>query len=190
MKQWLNILLPKIYGLAFTVFALFLLFTNGKDVLLQMRSQSWPKAEGKGLMSRVDERGEASGGRTNRTYRVHVPVIAYEYEVDGQVFRSGRFKFGVEAFDSSSEARGFLLRFAENEKILVRYNPRNHSVSVLDTSMRQKESISMLFGFGLLAIGIVGLVPIRWLPPALLNFGKNPNKKLPASTNAPTEPPA
>lgn len=153
--------LSGLYTAAWLVFPLILgvLALVVRDLYYELATLAWPCVVGKVNHSGAEER---SISHDYATSSVVEPVIIYEYNVDGKVYRNsqisirplgwlGSFGFG------SEESRMFHLAFPPGSPISVYYNPTNPQEAVLlnGISSKTKKEIVALAGGTLLEVGIV-----------------------------------
>ena len=82
---------------------------------------SWSQTRGTITRSRLESAPPGSQATTRK-------IFAYEYEVQGQTYRSDRYSFGSVAGDRTVGIR----RFRRGDAVIVHYDPRDPSVAVLE----------------------------------------------------------
>lgn len=111
--------------------ALFILLRAVRGWMAASTSRAWPTVSGRVLNSsliRTARRGTSGGGS-------YVPMIVYEYQVDGKVYRSNRYSFGSQIGTGfSGIASRVVDQYPEGATIDVYYNPDNPSEAVLKRS--------------------------------------------------------
>ena len=92
-------------------------------------SVNWPQVEGRIVASSIDERQRVRQGRTLRRYK---PIVAYEYEVNGQYHKSNRIAHGVtKRSESRQEVETLLADYPMGAEVPIYYSPSNPRSSVL-----------------------------------------------------------
>ena len=82
---------------------------------------SWSQTRGTITQSRLESSLPGSQPRKGA-------IFAYEYEVDGQTYRSDRYSFGSVGGDRTVGIK----RFRRGDAVIVHYDPRDPSVAVLE----------------------------------------------------------
>jgi hypothetical protein len=91
-------------------------------------AQSWPGTMGVVSMSTIQIRRSANNSRSE------VPVVGYQYQVDGQSYTGGTIKAGEQYFSVRlyGDARKTVERYPVGAQVMVYYNPANPSESALE----------------------------------------------------------
>lgn len=91
-------------------------------------AQSWAGTMGVVTMSTLQIR------RSSNNSRSEVPVVGYQYEVDGQSYTGGTIKAGEQYFSVRlwGEARKVVERYPVGAQVMVYYNPANPAESALE----------------------------------------------------------
>jgi hypothetical protein len=122
-----GIIIAAILGLI----ALFILLRALQGWAAASASRAWPSVSGRVLNSsliRTPRRGTSGGGS-------YVPMIVYEYQVDGKVYRGQRYSFGTQVGTGfTGIASRVVDRYPEGSAVDVYYNPENPSEAVLKRS--------------------------------------------------------
>ncbi|MBM90132.1 MAG: hypothetical protein CMJ35_00765 [Phycisphaerae bacterium] len=113
------------------------------------------------VQSRVDARTDSDG-------TTYTPLVEYEFEVDGQSYRSDQHSMFVFGTSMRKDAQRVIDRYPVGKDIEVHYDPDDPSEAVLDLSDRAIPYVLLLFltpfhcvGLGLLGGGVVSLR--KWL---------------------------
>lgn len=120
------------------------------DIVRQYPSTRWPSVDGK-VISEFYRPIQAGGSYKYRSGEVTLP---YEYVVDDQIYRSGRFSLAHEKFrDVEKAAQEFAEEHQRGAVVKVYYNPKHPEQSVLLTgpSWRDDFALMLLGGFLVLA---------------------------------------
>lgn len=91
-------------------------------------AQSWPGTMGVVTMSTLQIR------RSSNNSRSEVPVVGYQYQVDGQSYTGGTIKAGEQYFNVRlwGEAQKVIDRYPVGAQVMVYYNPANPAESALE----------------------------------------------------------
>lgn len=93
-------------------------------------AQSWPKATGKVIVSKVESYQDTQGD--DRARRLHRPVIEFAYGVDGKDYRSRQLQLGVQTGGSESWAKTVKAKYPVGSAVEVRYDPANPANAALE----------------------------------------------------------
>ena len=90
-------------------------------------AQSWSSTMGVVTMSTIQIR------RTSRS-RSEVPVVGYQYQVNGQAYTGGTIKAGEQYFNVRlyGDAQKTIARYPVGAQVMVYYNPANPAESALE----------------------------------------------------------
>jgi len=90
-------------------------------------AQSWSSTMGTVLMSTIQIK------RTGRS-RSEVPVVVYQYQVNGQVHQGQTIKAGEQFFNVRvmGQAQATIARYPVGAQVMVYYNPTNPAESALE----------------------------------------------------------
>jgi hypothetical protein len=90
-------------------------------------AQTWPGTMGVVTMSTIQVR------RTSRS-RTEVPVVGYQYQVNGQTYTGGTIKAGEQFFSVRlyGDAHKTVERYPVGAQVMVYYNPANPAESALE----------------------------------------------------------
>lgn len=144
----MNLLNFNLFTFLFSFGGIYCFILTLKYIYQLIDSQKWPHTEGEILESAVVEDGYSSfSGYTK---------IVYSYEIDGQLFKSDRIKFGPDLSSSDAQLSGKILRkYPKGKKFSVYYNPKSPTNAVLELGLNKE---IMLLGF--LAIILLSLALI------------------------------
>jgi hypothetical protein len=121
-----------------------IVYQQASAVWAGFRAARWPRVEGRVLEASVTGLPIAP---LRRAPRAAVPIIEYEYSVDGQRYRNNRVSFG--SF-TVSEAIATTAFYKRAKHVQVAYDPRRPERAVLETGPDVR---ALLYA----AIGGVGL---------------------------------
>jgi len=90
-------------------------------------AQDWPGTMGVVTMSTIQIR------HTGKS-RSEVPVVGYQYQVDGQTYTNGTIKAGEQYFSVRlyGDAQKTIQRYPVGAQVMVYYNPVNPAESALE----------------------------------------------------------
>ena len=134
-----------------TIFIYFPIFLGVILFLLDFRllykslqSENWSQTDGIITKSELYKYG---GGDSSVTYE---PLVEYQYEVDGKIYKSKRLYFGSSIGSSFKKRRSqkYVNKFPTDTKITVYYNELNIKQSVIETGIHSE--ILGLFVTGIL----------------------------------------
>jgi hypothetical protein len=116
-------------------------FALVKMVLKTRTSKDWANTVGTIIESRIEVQKD-SEGQTDH------PIVAYEYTVNGQLFRSQQIDFGGEG-SGGTGAKSLVKKYPSGKSVTVYYNPNNPSEAVLE---RSAVGAMLMFGLGLVIL--------------------------------------
>jgi len=99
----------------------------------------WPSVSGTIVSSGIRETTEwkRKGIKTGRDRTLYLPNVLYNYEVQGNKYRSYRVFFeGAEDYFDPGNAREIVSRYPSGKKVSVYYNPENPQFAVLETGVK------------------------------------------------------
>ncbi len=105
------------------------------------QSRVWPTTTGRIQTLEFDDSMDADGSAT--TYQVNVE---YAYSVRGVKYTSTRIAFGYSASPSRQAQLDLFTRLQKASELVVHYNPRQPSESVLDTGTTPTASRLLMAG--------------------------------------------
>lgn len=141
-----------------TFVAVILLLIGTRLAISSRETVHWPTASATVIGAELSRSG-------NRQRFSWVPVIAYEYEVEGRRYRSGRIYHGVmNAFKDKARAEAWLARHALGATLTIHYDPDDPSEAVL---YPQTSPIAwLLIGLGVLALIVAAVTRQTSVTPA------------------------
>jgi hypothetical protein len=138
-------------------FGTLLLLLVASAVREAVAMQRWPVAKGRVLSSKVEEYRAVAGagnfGSTRTRMTLYRPVVAYEYEAEGQHFRGDRIaqspgmNRGIPNF-----AEETVRRYPPGSAVDVRFNPRRPGESVLEPRVPAGWIVVLVIAVALLAL--------------------------------------
>lgn len=136
----------------FILFALYMLWIGVSARSRSLRSRRWPTVLGKVVVSQVKSEIKSAAQGSQISY---VPVIRYEYHVEGRSYASSRLNFSVVQGISEDWARGIADRYPVGKEVVVYYDPQKPSESVLEHL-----SISLLIHLGIFffVVSLLGFI--------------------------------
>ena len=106
-----------------------MLFFSIWQVLKSIGASAWPKTKGEIIYSGVEEEYDLEGS----TYK---PSIEYKYIVNGKEYFSKTYAFGYMSSSFRFLSLNMINKFPSRSSVLVYYNSKKHSESVLLTGIR------------------------------------------------------
>ncbi|WP_319522566.1 DUF3137 domain-containing protein [uncultured Desulfosarcina sp.] len=92
-----------------------------------LASKSWPSVTGNIVQSEIEKQTSTSGeGANKKTTVKEYPKIAYQYNIDGKTYKSGKISFG-----STGNAKKVVSRYPQGKTVPVYYNPDKPGQAVL-----------------------------------------------------------
>ncbi len=93
----------------------------------RQESQAWPTTPGVVVLSRVEVHGSGENSRT-------VPMVVYQYQVNGQPFQGNIIKAGSQFFRVQGSREPYLIvdRYPVGAQVMVYYNPANPADCALE----------------------------------------------------------
>ena len=109
-----------------------------------IQSENWSQTEGIIIKSELYKSG---GGDSSVSYE---PLVEYQYEVDGKLYKSKRLYFGSSIGSSFKKRKSqkYINKFPADTKVTVYYNQLNIKQSVIETGIHSE--ILGLFVTGIL----------------------------------------
>jgi len=87
----------------------------------------------------------------------YVPVVAYEYAVEGTPYQAARMRFADSSVATVEEARRVAERFPVGAGIEIRYDPKNPVEATIETDPDRFE-YRMIGGIALAVLALAALV--------------------------------
>jgi hypothetical protein len=121
---------------------------------LQVRSPALPTA-----------RAESPGG----VGPAHIPVVVFEWQVDGQRYRSTRFRLGSALADAVSRdaARAMLAEYPVGSTLTAWRHPQSPERAVLDRGGSARGAWLVVLGALMMGVGAAGLYRVEHVGTAL-----------------------
>ena len=112
----------------FVGLAIFLYRRSKMRDAARQSAQSWVNTMGVVTMSTLQIR------RSGNNSRSEVPVVGYQYQVNGQTYTGGTIRAGEQYFNFRvwGEARKVVERYPVGAQVMVYYNPANPAESALE----------------------------------------------------------
>jgi hypothetical protein len=123
-----------------------------------MRDRSvsrWPTTIATVVYSQVAS--EDRRDRSGRDLVRYLPVIAYEYAVEGAVYQAARLRFGDTAEPELSRARRVAERFPIGAGIEIHYNPARPDEATIETAP-DRIDIGLVAGIALGVLALASLI--------------------------------
>lgn len=116
---------------------------------------TWPTTLATVVYSEVaaEERKGTNGATTSR----YVPVVAYEYAVDGAVYQAARLRFGDASKARAEEAQKLVERFPVGAGIEIRYNPKDPRDATIEVDPDRLE-LRLIGGIALAVLAVAALI--------------------------------
>lgn len=116
---------------------------------------SWPTAIATIVYSQVasETKGEEGGKEIIR----YVPVVAYEYHVDGTPYRAARLRFADVSKPQLDEAKAITDRYPVGAGIEVHYNPARPAEAVIELE-GDRSDLYLIGGVALAVISLASLI--------------------------------
>jgi hypothetical protein len=127
-------------------------------VILAQQTRRWPSTTGQIVEAEVREVRSRSTSSTPGSIS-YMPLVTYEYEVGGEVLRSAQITFGAgKTFRDRAAAELELSRYPVGCRLPVYYDPARPRRAVLQQGSSSGQLAGLLFGFGILLVGVIGVV--------------------------------
>jgi hypothetical protein len=137
-------------GLLLLALAALTYFFRRRSAARQRVSTKWPTCEGTVTSASVYH-------WQHRTLELYIPRVHYAYDVGGEDHTGKRLAWGQNPFGSTKEedAEDIIARYPVGSKVLVYYNPRKTSESVLEPA--ETSGISTMSA-SMILMGLFGVV--------------------------------
>jgi Protein of unknown function (DUF3592) len=112
--------------------------------------RKWPQSSGVIVASNSDQQYVGQGRKET------FPVIEYEFNYEGQSFKTSHWRFGNFSIGNSIDAGAILSRYPVGSTVTVFVNPRQPMKSVLEAN--PSALCWVPFGFGIFFLAITTLV--------------------------------
>jgi len=146
-KQTVFIYLPIFLGVILFLLDFRLLYKS-------IQSDNWSQTEGIITKSELYKSG---GGDSSVSYE---PLVEYQYEVDGKLYKSKRLYFGSSIGSSFKKRKSqkYVNKFTTNTKTTVYYNQLNTKQSVLEPGIHSEILLLFVTGLLMFIIGYLSLL--------------------------------
>jgi len=115
-------------------------------------ARKWFQVKGRIVESTIRSSPTSKGGR------VYEPIIMYEFQFEGQRFRSSHWRLGNYTFGGESSAIEVTSRYPAGTLVTVYVNPSNPTMSLLETDNSSLSLVPIGFGLFFFAIFLLGIV--------------------------------
>ena len=124
----------------------------------RMASNTWPTVGGVIVKSEIEthERSTSNDG-SQKSETVRYPKIAYEYQIDGQNYKSTRISFS----SSSGDAQQIVARYPQGQSVQVYYNPDHPQRAVLVPGGFGFTIVPYIFSAVFIMLGIFSATRLR-----------------------------
>ncbi len=136
----------------FLLFAFYMLWIGVSARSRSSRSRHWPQVRGKIVASHMKSEIKSVAQGSQISY---VPVIRYEYHVEGRPYASSRLNFSVVQGISEDWARGIADRYPVGKEVVVYYDPKKPSESVLE---HLSISLRLHLAVFVFVVGLLGFI--------------------------------
>ena len=143
MKENISLILSILFN-AFVIGYVFLMFKN-------ISTYFWPKTKGTIVKSEIEVRKDIDGD-------IFVPLIEYEYSINGNIYRNNQVSFGLTAYGKKPYSQKIINKFPINNTINVFYNPNKHNLAILLPGLRFHQLALLI----IIVFIIYIWVPIGW----------------------------
>ncbi|MEC9093253.1 MAG: DUF3592 domain-containing protein [Planctomycetota bacterium] len=124
------------------------------DAKEAIRSGSWPSTEGEVTSQKIDvSRSRDSDGRTKTSY---TPRLAYQFRVNGKVYRGNRMQIGQWSYNTRAKASAAINRLTDDTKCTVFYDPNDPKTCTLEAGFKFHHALFIGFGLLFCVVGIGG----------------------------------
>jgi hypothetical protein len=126
----------RVFGLLFVAAGLGVILYSAGAISRGSRSTRWPVVEATVTRSEVFTRTDRShpGNQVGTTMYEYYPAVRYEYEVQGQRYRSKRIIF-LRTNYTRADAEAAVSRYPMGQRVTAYYNPANPKVAVLEPGL-------------------------------------------------------
>jgi hypothetical protein len=113
-------------------------------------SKNWPATTGKIIASGIEPRRSSEGGTT------YVPVVQYQYVIDGRTYMGNRITFGNQVgYGWTNMAQKQVDQYPPGGNVAVFYNPNEPAMAVLERT--GGASTKIYWGIAILMLVILGV---------------------------------
>jgi hypothetical protein len=111
---------------------------------------AWPYVQGRVIAAsvrQVVERGDAE----TRDMTKYLPLVQYEYQIDGKTFQGNQLAFQEKSYSSHKKAFALVAAFAAGSPVFVFFDPANPQNAVLERKAHGNNVILVIGGILVLA---------------------------------------
>jgi len=127
----------------------------GRESAKAIAGAAWPTTLATVIYTEIASKdGTSRRGAPNAR---HVPVVAYQYEVDDTTYQAARLRFGDSSELSMERAKETIDRFPLGAVIEIRYDPANHSEATIEVDPDRLELI-LIGGIALAVLALAALI--------------------------------
>ncbi len=151
---------PRYMGIIGIGVALLVFFLGLDEMRLMWECHDWPSVSGTIVSSDIREttEWERKGVKTGWDRTLYLPNILYNYEVQGNKYRSYRVFFeGAEDYLDPGNAREIVNRYPSGKTVSVHYNPENPQLAVLETGIKFTHLLFPATGILFILLGLWAL---------------------------------
>ncbi len=144
-----------IVGLLLTTFSVYMSYA----IFLSHQKQpdasvSYVPIMAKILESQISQTTTGNKTTTGET-QTYIPLIHYEYEVNGQIYQSKKFNYSGKGFSRSRDAQRMIWYYPAGSTQSVYYNPDNPAEAVLSKSASTTVPLSIFIPVVFVLAGLV-----------------------------------
>lgn len=149
--------LPLWLGLVFFIIGLFIFPMALHTILKERLNGSWPTTSGRVTQSSVTEGWNERQGGTR-----YEPQVAYEYQVDGKTYKTGRISARrIPGYQVSEDAEEVAAKYRVGASPAVHYDPRDPAIAVLESGVGGEDPVVLGIGGCCLVFGGIPAI-IGW----------------------------
>lgn len=127
----------------------------GRDSARAIAGAAWPTTLATVIYTEIaSEDGTSRSGAPGARY---VPVVAYQYEVDGTTHQAARLRFGDSSEPTIERAKETIDKFPLGAGIEIRYDPANHSDATIEADPDRLE-LRLIGGIALAVLALAALI--------------------------------
>ncbi|HHY89643.1 MAG TPA: DUF3592 domain-containing protein [Chloroflexi bacterium] len=136
---------------------IWLTYTGFRGRTRETLSQQWPSTGG--VIEESTVRAYTTRDAAGVESTLHLPYVRYRYTVMGQTYTSDTISIGVKATQTPEAARRAADRYPVGSSVVVYYDPKNPSDSVLER-VSGTDSPGLIIGITLLVLGGFSLLAL------------------------------
>ncbi len=169
-----DLMLPiRAFGFLGVAVGLFAALFAARSIARARKSTAWPVVQGIVTRSEVFTRSSTSVGRgqaVSMTVQEYYPAVCYEYDVEGQRYRSKRIIFFPTNY-TRADAEAAVARYTVGQPVTAYYNPAKPQIAVLEPGLGPNAG-HYYKGYVIGAMFVVvGLLLAYGIPWAVARFG-------------------